>query len=77
MLEGVCAEFCLDNRLTLSSLTVLFRRWIGPSHPLCEKLPRRISESDGASASALPVASHMPNGGLDSKNLREALRKRL
>ena len=30
----------------------------------------------GAFASTSPVASHIPDGGLDSRNLREALRKR-
>ena len=30
----------------------------------------------GALASTFPVASHMPDGGLDSRNLSEALRKR-
>ena len=46
----------------------------GPSQPLCEKLPLRISVGVGALANASPVASHMPEGGLDSRNLVEALR---
>lgn len=51
-------------------------RCIGPSHPLWEKLPLRISIGVGALASTSPVASHIPDGGLDSRNLSEALRKR-
>ena len=55
---------------------LLCLRCIGPSHPLWEKLPLRISIGVGALASTFPVASHIPEGGLDSRNLREALRKR-
>ena len=72
-LPGVCAEFVLDNRSLLSSLIVLFLRCICRSHPSWEKLPFRISAGVGACARALPVACHIPTGGLDSKNLSDAL----
>lgn len=72
-LPGVCAEFDRDSRLMLSSLTVLFLRCISLFQPSYEKLPLRISPGVGACARALPVACHMPTGGLDSRNLSEAL----
>ena len=73
---GVWAEFVLESRSTFSSFVTLCLLCIGPSQPLCEKLPRRISRGVGAFAKTSPVASHMPEGGLDSRNLREALRNR-
>lgn len=75
-LPGVFAEDCLDNLLTLSWLTVLFLLCDSPSHPLWPKLPLRISIREGACARTVPVACHIPEGGLDSRNLREALRFR-
>ena len=38
------------------------------------KLPCLISASEGALATASPVACHMPGGGLDSRIFKDALR---
>ena len=76
VVPGVWAEPVLESRSTFSSFVTLCLLCIGPSQPLCEKLPRRISRAVGAFAKTSPVASHMPEGGLDSRNLREALRSR-
>lgn len=74
----VWAEFDLDSDSlsTFSSSMLVCLRCIGPSHPLWEKLPLRISIGVGALANTFPVASHIPDGGLDSRNLSEALRRR-
>ena len=77
MPPGVCPDDVLDNLLILSSLTVLFLLCPSSSQPPCPKLPLRISKGVGAWARTLPVACHMPEGGLDSRNRREALRIRL
>ena len=77
MLPGVCADDVLDSLLTLSSLTLLYLLCTSPSQPPFPKLPLRISKGVGACARTLPVACHMPEGGLDSRNRREALRIRL
>ena len=77
MPPGVCPDDVLDNLLILSSLTVLFLLCPSSSQPPWPKLPLRISRGVGAWARTLPVACHMPEGGLDSRNRREALRIRL
>ena len=77
MPPGVCPDDVLDNLLILSSLTVLFLLCPSSSQPPCPKLPLRISKGVGAWARTLPVACHIPEGGLDSRNRREALRIRL
>lgn len=77
MLPGVCADGVRDNLLILSSLMVLFLLCPSSSQPPCPKLPLRISKGVGACARTLPVACHMPEGGLDSRKRREALRIRL
>ena len=74
--EGDALSAALVNVLVLSSLTMLFLRWISASHPLCEKLPRRISPCVGAFPRASPAACQAPRGRPDSKNLTDALRKR-
>ena len=60
----------------LSSLILLLRRTIGPSHPLRPNSPLLIYMGVGACASVVPVACRKPDGGLDSRNFREALRSR-
>ncbi len=77
MLPGVGPDDVLDNLLILSSLTVLFLLCPSSSQPPYPKLPLRISKGVGACARTLPVACHMPEGGLDSRNRKEALRIRL
>lgn len=71
---GVCAELVLESLSTFSSLVMLYLLSIGSFQPLCKKLPRRLSSGVGALASTLPAASHMPDRGLDSSSLVEALR---
>ena len=56
---------------------MLFLRCPSPSHPPLPKLPRLISASDGAFATASPVAAHIPRGGFDSSILSEAARSLL
>ena len=65
-------EFVRDSRF--SRLIVLFLLCPSPSQPLLPKLPFLISARDGAAAVTFAVASHMPAGGADSMNRRDALR---
>ena len=67
----------LSPWLVVLFLLALSRLCPSSSHPLLPKLPRRISASEGAFAAASPVAAHIPLGGLDSMNLRDAPRSRL
>ena len=59
----------LDNEL-------LFLLRPSPLFLLLSALPRRMSPRVGARDAAVPVAMRKPGGGLDSRNLTEALRRR-
>ena len=52
-------------------------RWACSFQPSEPKEPTRMSEREGALAAAVPVAAHMPGGGLASINLPVALRSLL
>ena len=67
--EGA-TELGLDNEL-------LFLLRPSPLSRLVSVLPRRMSLSVGALDAAVPVAMRKPGGRVDSRNLIEALRRRL
>jgi len=60
-----------------SDMLALLSRCLSPFHPDVLKEPVRISDIDGALATTLPVAAHMPGGGVASMSLMLADRRRL